>query len=162
MAILALMASDESEGSDRPDADSGGRDGDERRASDDLAEGLELMLRAARKAVRDIDTGRIEELGRRARKSLENVNPKTVEEFGRKAAEKLDPRRMEEIANEAGRELINVVERVADRVDRAVAGSGPRRPRTTDDDAQGTSDSEEASDVDDPPDDKPPRVRVED
>ena len=98
MAILAVMSSDETEGKDRPDgnaakdsdpapdADSGGpasddRDDDGRRASDDLAEGLELMLRAARKAVRDIDTARIEKLGRRARESLENINPKKVEEI---------------------------------------------------------------------------------
>ena len=98
--------------------------GDEpRSASRDLAEGLELMLRAARKAVKSVDPGRLEALGRRAVQNLENLDRKRVGELGRKAAKNLDPRRIEEIAEEAGRELLNVVERVAERVESAVAGS---------------------------------------
>ena len=120
-------------------------------ASADLSEGLDLVLHAARKAVRNIDLGRLEDLGRRARQSLENVGPDRVEELGRKAAEKLDPRRIEEIAEETGRELLSVVERVADRMEKAVAGSGFRRPGSS----EGTTD--QAAD-----DEPPARVRVED
>lgn len=97
----------------------------ERGASQDLADGLELMLRAARKAVRHVEPGRLEELGRRALGSLENLDKRKVGELGRKAARNLDPRRIEEIAEEAGRELLGVVERVADRVDAVLSGSRP-------------------------------------
>jgi hypothetical protein len=96
-----------------------------RSASQDLAEGLELMLRAARKAVRSVDPSKFEALGRRAVSNLENLDRKRVGELGRKAAKNLDPRRIEEIAEEAGRELLNVVERVAERVETAVAGTRP-------------------------------------
>jgi hypothetical protein len=96
-----------------------------RSASRDLAEGLELMLRAAKKAVKSVDPGRLEALGRRAVQNLENLDRKRVGELGRKAAKNLDPRRIEEIAEEAGRELLNVVERVAERVESAVAGTRP-------------------------------------
>jgi hypothetical protein len=92
-------------------------------ASRDLAEGLELVLRAARKAVRQVESGRLEELGRRALGSLENLDKRKVGELGRKAAKNLDPRRIEEIAEDAGRELLNVVERVADRVEEIMSGS---------------------------------------
>lgn len=94
-----------------------------RSASQDLAEGLELMLRAARKAVKSVDPGKIESLGRRAVGHLENLDRKRVGELGKKAARNLDPRRIEEIAEEAGRELLSVVERVAERVESAVSGT---------------------------------------
>src|ERR1044071_8716300 len=94
-----------------------------RSASRDLAEGLELMLRAARKAVKSVDPAKFEALGRRAVGHLENLDRKRVGELGRKAAKNLDPRRIEEIAEEAGRELLNVVERVAERVESAVSGT---------------------------------------
>jgi hypothetical protein len=100
-------------------------DAPRRSASEDLADGLELVLRAARKAVRSIDPARIEELGRRAVRGIENLDRKKVGEMGRKAARNLDPRRIEEIAEDAGRELLNVVERVADRVEHAVSGARP-------------------------------------
>jgi hypothetical protein len=95
-------------------------------ASRDLAEGLDLMLRAARKALSRVNPTRIEAAGRRAVERLESLDPKTVGELGKKAAKNLDPRRIEEIAEEAGRELIHVIERVADRVESAVAGAAPR------------------------------------
>jgi hypothetical protein len=133
MAILSLMSDEESKG--------------ERGAAQDLAEGLDLMLRAARKAVRGIDPGRLEDLGRRARENLDRLDRKKVEEMGRKAAEKLDPRRIEEIAEDAGRELMRVVERVADRVETVVSGR-KSSPPPAESPAEG--------------DDKPPRVRVED
>ncbi len=102
-----------------PEAPGEGR----RSASQDLADGLELMLRAARKAVKSVDPGKIESLGRRAVGHLENLDRKRVGEIGKKAARNLDPRRIEEIAEEAGRELLSVVERVAERVESVVSGS---------------------------------------
>jgi hypothetical protein len=100
----------------------------ERRPSEDLAEGLELMLRAARKAVRGIDSARIEELGRRAIRSVEGLDRQKVQDLGRKAARNLDPKKIEEVAEEAGRELLAVVERVAERVEGMVAGSRRSTP----------------------------------
>jgi len=156
----------------------GGRpdDRDERAATADLSEGLELMLRAARKAVRNIDAGRLEDLGRRARQGLQNVSPSKLDKLGRKAAEKLDPRRIEEIAEEAGRELLGVVERVAERVEKAVGAPASRRSKDAEakaspdagDEPPAETDAEPASGERDSsrPDDggngaTPPKVRVE-
>ncbi len=128
----------------------------ERRPSEDLAEGLELMLRAARKAVRGIDPARIEELGRRAIRSVEGLDRQKVQDLGRKAARNLDPKKIEEVAEEAGRELLAVVERVADRVEGMVAGSRRSTPP-----AAGQADRAGAAE---PQAGAPPerRVRVED
>ncbi len=118
--------------SKNPSGDEGsGPSADRRSASQDLAEGLELMLRAARKAARHVEPSRIEELGRRAARSVENFDSKAAKELGRKAVRTLDPRRIEEIAEDAGRELLNVVERVADRVESIVTGSAVERPRAS-------------------------------
>ena len=132
--------------------------GDEpRSASRDLQEGLELMLRAARKAVKSVDPGRLEALGRRAVQNLETLDRKRVGELGRKAAKNLDPRRIEEIAEEAGRELLNVVERVAERVESAVAGTRSESPPPAGDkgDKPASGEGEQAGDG-------RPRVRIDD
>jgi hypothetical protein len=104
------------------DADAG------RGPAQDLADGLELMLRAARKAVKNIDPAKLEQLGQRAKSGLENLDRGKVEQFGRKAARHLDPRKVEEVAEQAGRELLAVVERVAERIDSMVTGA--QRGRT--------------------------------
>ncbi len=132
--------------------------GEARSASADLADGLELMLRAARKAMRGIDPGRIEELGRRAVSSVENLDRRKVGEIGRKAARNLDPRRIEEIAEEAGRELLGVVERVANRVESAVGG-GQRagRPAAEQKPAPAQAPQQDEAGADAPR----PRVRVD-
>lgn len=135
-----------------------------RTASADLADGLELMLRAARKAMRGIDPGRIEELGRRAVQSVENLDRRKVGEIGRKAARNLDPRRIEEIAEDAGRELLGVVERVAERVESVVGGaqraSRPAAGEAAADAAKSDSDANSGdSDAAEAP---RPRVRVDD
>jgi hypothetical protein len=98
---------------------------EERGAAEDLAAGLDLMLRAAKKAMRHVDPANVEKLGRRALESIEHLKRERVEELGRKAKRRLDPRRVEEIAEEAGRELLRVVERVAERVDQVVKPSQP-------------------------------------
>src|SRR5512141_2892382 len=77
-------------------------------AVEDLAHGLDLIMRAARKAVRNIDPKHIEELGQRAKRSLEELDREKVRDLGRRAAQSLDPKKIEEIANDAGRELLNV------------------------------------------------------
>jgi len=139
------MRRDESGHSEDRDADSDEASDDEPSASRDLADGLDLMMRAARKAMRGFDRGKLEDLGRRAVRSVENLDPSQVGELGRKAARNLDPRKIEEVAQDAGRELMNVIERVSDRIDSMVTGSrrgrdedeGPRtRLRVDDDDGR--------------------------
>jgi hypothetical protein len=151
---LSAMSDDRREGpADPQDATPPGEH--DRSASRDLAEGLELMLRAARKAVKSVDPGKLEALGRRAVQNLENLDRKRVGEFGRKAAKNLDPRRIEEIAEEAGRELLNVVERVAERVESAVAGTRSEAPPPGGDKPSSGGQPEQ-------PGDGRPRVRVDD
>jgi hypothetical protein len=151
VANLSRMSDERPPGSQNPetpadpDAPAQGR----RSASQDLAEGLELMLRAARKAVKSVDPGKIESLGRRAVGHLENLDRKRVGELGKKAARNLDPRRIEEIAEEAGRELLNVVERVAERVESAVSGT------------RGESSAPTTPDKPPEPGDERPRVRID-
>ncbi|MEB2313895.1 MAG: hypothetical protein OZ921_13720 [Sorangiineae bacterium] len=99
--------------------------GEPRGAGEDLAQGLEFMLRAARKAAGRLEPGRLEALGRRAMQRLDDLDARAVGELGRKAVKSLDPKRIEEIASEAGRELLSVVERVAGRVESAVTGAPP-------------------------------------
>lgn len=89
-------------------------------AARDLADGLDLMLRAARKAARHVDPQKIEALGRRALDNLDALKRRRVEDLRQEAKRKLDPRRIEEIAEDAGKELWKVVERVTDRVDALV------------------------------------------
>jgi hypothetical protein len=101
-----------------PDGDPG-RD-DHASAVRDLADGLDLMLRAARKAVRHVDPQNIEALGRRALDNLDALKRRRVEDLRNEAKRRLDRRRFEEIAEDAGKELLRVVERVADRVDAVV------------------------------------------
>jgi len=119
---------DEREPKPEPDTRESSTAQRERRPSEDLADGLELMLRAARKAVRGIDPARIEELGRRAIRSVEGLDRQKVQDLGRKAARNLDPKKIEEVAEEAGRELLAVMERVAERVEGIVAGSKRSTP----------------------------------
>ena len=88
--------------------------------------------------------------GRRALKSLETLDAKKVGAFGRKAAKNLDPRKIEEVAEEAGKELINVVERVAERVENIVNAS-------TRDSQPPPAKSEEQTE-----EEPKPKVRVED
>jgi hypothetical protein len=93
-------------------------------ASDDLADGLDLMFRAAKKAARTVDPANVERLGRRAVESIGHLKREGVAHLGRQAKRKLDPKRVEEIAEEAGKELLRVVERVAERVDAMVNTHG--------------------------------------
>jgi hypothetical protein len=153
--ILTVMSeqgagsSDEAAGSG---SDEAANESNDRKASEDLAEGLDLMLRAAKKAMRHVDPANMEKLGRRALESIEHLRRERVEEIGRKARQRLDTKRVEEIAEEAGRELLRVVERVAERVDAVVNPSSSRPPKAT---------SEAAADPPASDEGQAPRVRVE-
>lgn len=136
--------------------------GSDRSATQDLADGLDLMLRAAKKAMRSMDPQNIESIGRRTLENLELLNKKRVEELRTKAKQKLDPKRIEEIAEDAGKELLKVVERVAERVDSIMTrGSGsssdhpPRTKPSQDDQASGDTTGGESTD-------ETKRVRVAD
>jgi len=106
--------------------------GRESSAAEDLADGLDLMLRAARKAMRTLDP-RIEDTARRALERLEEFDASALSEMGRRAASKVDPQRLEKVAEEAGREILGAVERVAQRIEDAISrragGDEPRPPR---------------------------------
>lgn len=170
MAILRAMSSEpppkEPSPSEPPESDPS-------RASKDLADGLQLMLSAARKALKRVDAGKIEEVGRRAIRNLETIDAKKVGQIGKKAAKNLDPRKIEEVAEEAGRELLSVVERVADRMERIASGaiqgakegaraderraSAPPPAATPETTTKPDAESEEKKDESD---DGKPRVRV--
>jgi hypothetical protein len=93
---------------------------------DDLAAGFDLMWRAARKAARRVDTEQLQRLRQRAVEKVES----------------LDLKRIEAVAEDAGKELLGAVQRVAGRVESILGG------QRSDDDAA-------------PP--KPgPKVRVDD
>jgi hypothetical protein len=165
MAILPVMTNEGEPDRDRersPDDDRQQPGSQQRSASQDLAEGLELMMRAARKAVRGIETSRIDELGRKARTNLERIDRRKVEQFGRKAAQKLDPRRIEEIAEDAGRELFKVVERVADRVEGVVEGLRSAPPASDEQQHQPAQQGSDSSEADSSSDEAKARVRIED
>jgi len=118
------MANEPKETSETPPSDPStsdpSRDEQHGSAARDLADGLDLMLRAARKAVRHVDPQKVEALGRRALDNLEALKRRRVEDLRQEARRKLDPRRIEEIAEDAGKELWKVVERVTERVDALV------------------------------------------
>jgi hypothetical protein len=139
-------------------------------ASKDLTDGLHLMLSAAKKALKNVDPNRIEEVGRRAIRNLEQVDARKVGDLGRKAAKNLDPRKIEEVAEDAGRELLSVMERVAERVERiasgAIAGAkeGARTESKSAPPPPVAADETEAAETPEPPvdPDGKPRVRVGD
>ncbi len=97
----------------------GAGDRRESSAADDLADGLDLMLRAARKAVRSLDP-RIEQAGKRALEQLEHFDAAALGEVGRRVAGKVDPKKLEQVAEEAGREIAGLVEKLASRIEGAI------------------------------------------
>jgi hypothetical protein len=130
---MRVMTNDESKRPDDEEVGDRATPENEPSASSDLADGLDLMLRAARKAMRGFDRAKLEDIGRRAVASVEHLDAKRVSELGRQAARNLDPRKIEEVAQDAGRELLNVIERVSDRIDGIVSGA---RGKGEDDDGE--------------------------
>lgn len=135
------------------------RDDEHGSAARDLADGFDLMLRAARKAVRHVDPQKVEALGRRALDNLDALKRRRVEDLRQEARRKLDPRRIEEIAEDAGKELWKVVERVTDRVDALVnRGAPPDSTPAGDQSDSPKAEGEPSADDSDPA----KRVRVSD
>ena len=86
-----------------------------RSATDDLVDGIDLMLRAARKAMHSLDP-RIEQAAERALNTLQEIDEKASEPI-RRTVGAIDPKRVEALANDAGRELASLIERIAGRVE---------------------------------------------
>ena len=89
---------------------------DERTVAEDLADGLELLRRAARKTVRAADP-RLESLAERALVALKELDDEAEEQFSKRREA------LERAAQEAGREIVTAVERVAHRIETAVRGA---------------------------------------
>jgi hypothetical protein len=83
----------------------------ERSASEDLTDGIDLIRRAARKALGSLDP-RIEAAAERAVKRLQELDVNAVEELRRRAGPDV-----ERLATEVGREIEGFVARVAERVE---------------------------------------------
>lgn len=90
----------------------------ERSAAEDLVDGIDLLLRAARKAVGKLDP----ELERSAQSALERLqalDSGMTRELTERAAT-LAPR-LERVARETGREVVDVVRRLTERIESNVA-----------------------------------------
>ena len=85
-----------------------------RSAADDLVDGIDLMLRAARKATRSVEP-RIEATAERVVIRLKEFDERVANQSQPRAA--LDRKQLEAIATDAGREVAALVERVAHRVE---------------------------------------------
>ncbi|HEY6728648.1 MAG TPA: hypothetical protein VI197_31770 [Polyangiaceae bacterium] len=158
------MANEPKETSETPPTDPStsdpSRDDQHGSAVRDLADGFDLMLRAARKAARHVDPQKVEAMGRRALDNLDALKRRRVEDLRAEARRKLDPRRIEEIAEDAGKELWKVVERVTDRVDALVNRGAPDSTRPADAGAPPKAEDGSAPSGEDP--DSGKRVRVAD
>jgi hypothetical protein len=87
---------------------------EDRSAADDLVDGIDLMLRAARRATRSVET-RIEATAERVLIRLKQFDESVERQSERRAA--LDRKQLEAIATDAGRDIAALVERVAQRVE---------------------------------------------
>jgi len=92
----------------------GSHDANARSAADDLADGIDLMVRAARKALRTVDPG-IEAAAARAVTRLQELDSQVLE----RARENLgaEQQKLETLAAELGRDITDVVKRAAERID---------------------------------------------
>jgi len=91
----------------------------ERSASEDLTDGIDLIRRAARKALGSLDP-RIEAAAERAVKHLQELDETASEAFRRRANAEVVAD-VERLANEVGREIESFVGRVAERVEAVLA-----------------------------------------
>jgi hypothetical protein len=97
----------------------------QRSASEDLTDGIDLIRRAARKALGTLDP-RIEAAAERAVKRLQELDQNATEAFRRNVPSSTNPRDrkrsdtltdVEQLANDVGREIEDFVGRVAERVE---------------------------------------------
>ena len=85
----------------------------QRSAADDLADGLDLLLRAARKAAGAVDP-RIERAAEQALERLQALDAGMTREFARRAP------RLEQVARETGKEVAELVKRLSERIESSV------------------------------------------
>jgi len=87
---------------------------DTRSATDDLADGIDLMLRAARKALKSVDPG-LEAAAARAVTRLQELDTQVLDS----AREHLgaEQQKLERLATEMGRDIAAVLRRVAESID---------------------------------------------
>jgi hypothetical protein len=87
---------------------------EDKSAADDLVDGIDLMLRAARTTMRSVEP-RIEATAERVQLRLQQFDENAERQSQPRAA--LDRKQLEAIANDAGRDIAALVERVAQRVE---------------------------------------------
>jgi hypothetical protein len=109
---------------DAPPASTGTRS--DRSTVDDLVDSIDLMLRAARSAVRSVEP-RVEATAERAlvRLHLFDDNVETLSE----QVATLERKQLETITTEAGHEIAALVERVAERVESVLRRADEQPPR---------------------------------
>lgn len=88
-----------------------------RSAADDLADGLDLLLRAARKAAGSVDP-RIEQAAERALGRLQALDAGMTREFARRTSS-VAPK-LEQVARETGKELSDLVRRISERIEGSI------------------------------------------
>jgi hypothetical protein len=86
----------------------------QRSAADDLADGLDLLLRAARKAAGTVDP-RIERAAEQALERLQALDAGMTREFARRTSA-FAPR-LEQVARETGKEIADLVKRLSERIE---------------------------------------------
>jgi hypothetical protein len=90
----------------------------QRSATDDLTDGIELIRRAARKAIGSLDP-RVEAAAERALQRLQELDQNAAEAFKRSAG-KETLADVERLANDVGREIEAFVGRISERVESAL------------------------------------------
>jgi hypothetical protein len=88
-----------------------------RSAADDLADGLDLLLRAARKATGSVDP-LIERAAAQALERLQAFDAGMTREFARRTTA-LAPK-LEQVARETGKEVADLVRRLSERIEHSV------------------------------------------
>jgi hypothetical protein len=91
----------------------------ERSAAEDLADGLDLLMRAARKATHSVDP-RLEEIAQRALARLQEFDSGSSSLWHERSG--IDPRQVEKLATDMGREIAAFVERMALGVESGLTG----------------------------------------
>jgi CHASE3 domain sensor protein len=90
--------------------------GQQRSATDDLVDGIDLLLRAARKTLDKVDP-RLETAAAAALERLREIDETVTAEARKRLG--ADAQQLESIARDLGRDLSDAVQRVASRVDQA-------------------------------------------
>lgn len=102
-----------------PEDAPGGPTTRERSAAEDLADGIDLLMRAARKAVGKVDPA-VEQAAERALTRLQALDAGMTREL-EKHATRLAPK-LEQVARETGNEVADLVQRLARRIETHVPG----------------------------------------